>query len=232
MLRMEGKQSQVVLIGTWASGYCKRVELALKLKGIPYEYIEEDLENKSSLLRHSNPVHKKVPVLLHDGIPIAESLVILEYIDEYWSNVAPKLLPEDPYQRAKIRFWANYHDQKIMPAILRIALSQGEERDQAIEDHHELLKVFEEGIEKDFPAKSPFLNGDSLGFLDVIVGTVACNYQAFHEVVTVIFEPAKHPSFFSWVTALKEHPLIKDVLPPHDKLVALMRKKYCQSPKA
>ncbi|EOY01939.1 Glutathione S-transferase TAU 10 [Theobroma cacao] len=229
---MEGKQSQVVLIGTWASGYCKRVELALKLKGIPYEYIEEDLENKSSLLHHSNPVHKKVPVLLHDGIPIAESLVILEYIDEYWSNVAPKLLPEDPYQRAKIRFWANYHDQKIMPAIWHIALSQGKEHDKAIEVYHGLLKVFEEGIEKDFPAKSPFFNGDSLGFLDVIVGTVACNYQAFHEVVTVIFDPAKHPSFFSWVTALKEHPLIKEVLPPHDKLVALMRKKYCQSPKA
>lgn len=119
-----------------------------------------------------------------------------------------------------------------MPAILPIVLSQGKEREKANEEYQELIKVFEVGIEKDFPAKSHFLNGDNLGFLDIIVGTVACNYQAFHEVVAVIFEPEKHPSFFSWVTALKEHPLVKQILPPPDKLVEKMKDKYFQSPKA
>ena len=106
------KESEVVLLGTWPSGYCTRIELALKLKGIPYEYVEEDLSNKSHSLIHHNPVHKKVPVLLHNGKSIAESLVILEYIDEHW-NHAPKLLPDDPYERAKVRFWANFCDQKV-----------------------------------------------------------------------------------------------------------------------
>ena len=109
---MGENQSEVVLIGTCTSSYCKRVELALKLKGIPYKYIEEDLSNKSKLLLHHNPVHKKVPVLVHNGKAIAESLVILEYIDEQWNN-SPKLLPDDPYQRAKVRFWANFYDQKV-----------------------------------------------------------------------------------------------------------------------
>lgn len=110
---MEKQQSDVVLFGTWASAYSTRVKVALERKGITYEYVEEDLTNKSELLLHYNPLHKKVPVLVHNGKPIAESLVILEYIDECW-NHAPKLLPEDPYQRAKVRFWANFYDQKVL----------------------------------------------------------------------------------------------------------------------
>ena len=105
-----GEQNEVKLHGMWASTYSKRVELALKIKGIPYKYIEEDLTNKSQLLLKYNPVHKKVPVLVHDGKPVSESLVILEYIDETWKN-SPRLFPEDPYQRAKVRFWAGFIQQ-------------------------------------------------------------------------------------------------------------------------
>lgn len=110
--QMEEETSEVVLLGSWFSSSCTRVALALKLKGIPYKYVEEDLRNKSDFLLQHNPVHKKVPVLLHKGRPICESLIILEYIDETW-NHSPKLLPEDPYQRAKVRFWANYFNQKV-----------------------------------------------------------------------------------------------------------------------
>ncbi|RVW90488.1 Glutathione S-transferase U10 [Vitis vinifera] len=98
------EENQIKLHGMWGSTFTKRVELTLKLKGIPYEYIEEDLSNKSQLVLKYNPVHKKVPVLVHDGKPIIESLIILEYIDETWKN-ATRLLPDDPYERAKVRFW-------------------------------------------------------------------------------------------------------------------------------
>ncbi|XWS69717.1 hypothetical protein CRYUN_Cryun04dG0203000 [Craigia yunnanensis] len=205
---MEVKQSEVVLIGTWVSGYCIRVELALKLKGIPYEYVEEDLENKSQLLLQCNPVHKKVPVLVHNGKSISESLIT--FIVDVNEIV---------------------FDHQILPVTLTIVLSEGKEREKAIEDYNELLKVIEEGIE-DFPTKYPFFNGHSLGFLDIIVGTIKCNYHVFHEAVTVIIEPTKHPSFFSWVAALKEHPLVKEIPPPLDKLVEKLKEKYFQSPKA
>ena len=54
---MEEKKGEVVLFKTWANAFCTKVELALKLKGIPYEYVEEDLTNKSELFLSLNPVH-------------------------------------------------------------------------------------------------------------------------------------------------------------------------------
>ncbi|KAE9458878.1 hypothetical protein C3L33_09220, partial [Rhododendron williamsianum] len=89
----------VKLIGCWLA-LALRVEWALKLKGIEYEYVDEDLSNKSALLLQCNPVHKKIPVLVHDGKPVAESLVIIEYVDEVWKERYP-LLPRDPWKEPR-----------------------------------------------------------------------------------------------------------------------------------
>lgn len=102
---------EVKLFRTWSSPYALRIVWALQLKGIQYETVLEDVFEKSELVRRYNPVHKKVPVLLHDGRPIAESLIILEYIDETWKQ--HPLLPLDPYARAMARFWAQFGDDKV-----------------------------------------------------------------------------------------------------------------------
>ena len=103
---------EVVLLDFWASMFGMRVRIALAEKGIKYEYKEQDVFNKGPQLLQTNPIHKKVPVLIHNGKPVCESLIIVQYIDEVWKDKSP-LLPTDPYQRAHARFWADFVDKKV-----------------------------------------------------------------------------------------------------------------------
>jgi glutathione S-transferase len=106
-------ENGVKLLTAWNSGFGMRVESALKAKGIEFQTVHEDLSHKSELLLTSNPVFKKVPVLIHNGSAICESRIILEYIDETWPT-APRLLPNDPYDRYLVRFWSDFVDKKVI----------------------------------------------------------------------------------------------------------------------
>lgn len=106
--------ANVKLLGTKESIFTQRIVWALKLKGISYEFIEQDFSSRSSpLLVELNPVYKKVPVIVHNGKSLAESLVILEYIEETWPLINP-LFPLDPFEKASARFWAKFIDGKVI----------------------------------------------------------------------------------------------------------------------
>lgn len=106
------KEDCVVILGFWASPFTMRAKIALEEKGVGFEATEEDLfGNKSELLLKSNPIYKKVPVLIHGDKAVCESIVILNYIEEAWPS--PSLLPTCPYQRSQARFWADYIDKKV-----------------------------------------------------------------------------------------------------------------------
>ncbi|PHT43691.1 hypothetical protein CQW23_17716 [Capsicum baccatum] len=79
-------KDEVILLDFWASMFGMRLRIALAEKQVNYEYKEEEglLSNKSPLLLQMNPIHKKIPVLIHNGKPICESLIGVEYIDELY----------------------------------------------------------------------------------------------------------------------------------------------------
>ncbi|KAA8548811.1 hypothetical protein F0562_000495 [Nyssa sinensis] len=210
---------EVKLLSLWVSPFGHRVEWALKLKGVEYEYIEEDIFNKSHLLLELNPVHKKVPVLIHHGKVILESLLILEYLDEKWKEFP--LLPQDPYEKAIVRFWANFGEAKLLRPGWPALRSQGDEKEKA-------LKLWIEDLEKiegELKGKK-FFGGETIGYLDLAMGWISYMLPVWEEVgCSTILDPKKFPSITAWTEKFLSHPVIKENLPPRDKMVVWFEKR-------
>ncbi|XP_010530568.1 PREDICTED: glutathione S-transferase U9 [Tarenaya hassleriana] len=214
-----GEENKVRLHGTFMSPYSKRVELALRLKAVPYEFVEEDLKNKSRDLLKYNPVHEKIPVLVHNGKPICESSVIIEYIDETWKT-GPRILPEDPYRRAKIRFWARYLQEHVFEVLLKVIKTQGDEQEKAHEELKEKLKVIEEEALEDISYEGK----PEMGLADMVMCTMLSPYKAQEEVLGFkIVDPEAVPGVHSWIDAINEVDVVKELSPPHEKLVQIIR---------
>ncbi|XP_047315639.1 glutathione transferase GST 23-like [Impatiens glandulifera] len=222
------EDKEVKLHGSWASPFVQKVKWALQLKQIKYDYVEEDLSNKSDSLLQYNPVYKKVPVLVHGGNPISESTVILEYIEQVWPH--NPLLPQHPYERAIARFWIQFGEQKGLTFFALMFAKTHDEQEKAKKNAIEVLKTLEE----EGPGDKIFFNGDSIGLVDLSFGWISYFLEAFEETVGVkLLEPSILPRLHAWAQRFKELPIVKENHPSHEKLVAHLRRsreKFLKNP--
>ncbi|XP_075517395.1 glutathione transferase GST 23-like [Primulina tabacum] len=201
------------LLRSWSSSYGMRVVHALKIKDIEHQTVLEDMTNKSASLLEYNPVHKKIPVLVHKGKPICESLVILEYIDDTWKQ--RPLLPRDPWDRAMARFWANFGDEKVLPSIWRVFISQGKAQEEAVTSAVENLKLVEDQLNG-----KKFFGGDTIGYLDIAFGWMANSISILEEIAELtLLDAEKLPLLSAWINNFSDNPTIKESWPPRDRMV-------------
>ncbi len=98
--------STLRLFGYWRSSASWRVRWALNLKSIPFEYIPINLlkgENNTPEHLRRNPAGA-VPVLdLGQGKFLAESVAIIEWIEEVYQLKGPSFFPGTAFERARTR---------------------------------------------------------------------------------------------------------------------------------
>ncbi|OWM88538.1 probable glutathione S-transferase isoform X2 [Punica granatum] len=205
----------LTLLDYWPSMFGMRCRIALREKDIKFEYQEQDLWSKSPLLLEMNPIYKKIPVLIHNGKPICESLIIVEYIDETWKGKAP-LLPSDPYERAQARFWADYVDKKIYEGGRNVWSTTGEDQGEAKKEYIERLKVLE-GVLGD----KPFFGGDSFGFTDIALIPYYSWFYSYEICANFSIE-AECPKLISWAKRCMEKESVSESLPDPEKIYMLL----------
>ncbi|MEK6774073.1 MAG: maleylacetoacetate isomerase [Bdellovibrionota bacterium] len=97
--------SELVLYNYFRSSTSYRVRIALHFKNLDFKYepvhlINNGGEQHKTEYTNLNPM-AEVPTLVHDGMTLAQSMAIIEYLDEVFPR--PSLFPADSQKRARIR---------------------------------------------------------------------------------------------------------------------------------
>src|SRR5687767_15045392 len=111
--------------------------MVLHEKGIDFDLHEVDLSNKSEEFLSVSP-YGKVPVLRVNGTSLYESNIVNEYLDEVYDS--PKLMPENPEERASVRSWMAFADDYFFPSVYRVrmGLQRGYSEDEIQEAKEKL----------------------------------------------------------------------------------------------
>ena len=161
------------LYAGWFCPFVQRAWIVLEEKNIPYQYIEVNPYHKPESLLSLNP-RGLVPTLQYENKPLYESTVICEFLEDAYPNHGEKLLPSDPYLKARVRIWIDFVSTRVIPAFHRFLQFQpGQHGDKTIEDVRkeflDTLKQFAEAME----SEEPFFVGQKPTLVDFIMAPFA-----------------------------------------------------------
>jgi glutathione S-transferase len=97
------------------SNFATKCRIAIYDKNAPVEIVPvPNNDSKSPEYLKINPLGK-VPAMDADGLMIAESEVINEYLEDKFPN--PPLMPKSPEGRARVRAFTRFHDLYLEPPL-------------------------------------------------------------------------------------------------------------------
>ena len=153
--------------------YVQRAVIALTEKAVAFERIDIDLASKPDWFVAISPLGK-TPVLQVGDVPIFESAVILEYLEE--TQPSP-LHPADPLRRAEHRAWIEFGS-----AVLNDIAGFYAAPDEAV------FKARTSQLEARFArleacvAAAPWFDGENFSLVDAVFGPVFRYFDVFDEI--------------------------------------------------
>lgn len=188
--------------GDIQSGNCYKVKLVMSLLDITHEWIHIDIlagETQTAEFLSIN-LNGKIPVLeLSKGRYLAESNAILNFLAS-----GTKLLPEDPFDRAKVLQWQFFEQYSHEPYIavarfiakyLGLPVDRKADYESKQLGGHKALSIMENQL-----TRSSYLVGESLTIADISL------YAYTHVAHEGGFDLSKYPAIQAWLSKIFSHP--------------------------
>lgn len=194
------------LYGFLASPYVARIVMLARLKGIPLEALPPPGGGiKSPEYLALNPIGK-MPALEDGGESLAESTIIMEYVEHKYPQ--KPTLPADPMQRARAHLLGRIFDLYVSPQVgvfFRNMNPATRNETEVATGKQGLQKTL--GDLQHFMGNGPYAIGSALGYADCVIlppllmtGMVVAGFG-----VTNIYEGL--PKLSAWAQRMQQDPL-------------------------
>src|SRR6202045_4984785 len=179
--------------------YVQRAVIALTEKGVAFDRIDIDLANKPDWFLAISPLGK-TPVLQVGDVPIFESAVILEYLEE--TQPGP-LHPADPLTRAEHRAWIEFGSVVLSGIAGFYAAADGATFAAKTAQLEARFARLETRV-----AASPWFDGGEFSLVDAVFGPVFRYFDVFDEITDFGILAGK-PKLADWRKALAARPSVR-----------------------
>lgn len=177
-----------ILYGAFVSPYVRKTILALRFKGIEFESKFVRPHSDEADFKAASPLGK-IPAWKDEQVTTSDSTVIIHHIENNYDG--PKLLPQNPQQRADAIWYEEYADTTMMPifgpklfaeVMLAKVLFQREpiQEDIDLAVNVEIPKMF---TFLESQLQSDFLAGESLSVADIAIGALLLGYRHCHQTI-------------------------------------------------
>jgi glutathione S-transferase len=199
------------LIGQYDSPFVRRVTIAMRLYGLPFEHRPWSTFAEGDKIAPYNPLRRVPTLVLDDGESLIESTAILDYLDELVGPDKAMIAAHGAARRQNLKICAlatGLGDKAVSLVYERVlrkdALKLWVERCEA-----QIGGVLD-ALEKERVAvASPYWFGTSIGHADI---AVACVLRFTGEAHPALFSAARYP-------ALSAHAVTCEALPPFREIV-------------
>jgi glutathione S-transferase len=201
----------MILIGQYDSPFVRRVAIALRLYGLPFEHRPWSTFGEADKIAPFNPLRRVPTLVLDGGEALIESTAILDYLDELVGPEKAMIAERGPHRRRglKICALATGLGDKAVSLVYERVLRKDASKIWVERCEAQIGGVLEV-LEKERAAVStPYWFGTRIGHADI---AVACVLRFTGEAHPALLNEARYP-------ALTAHAARCEALPPFQEIV-------------
>jgi glutathione S-transferase len=202
----------MILIGQYDSPFVRRVAIAMRLYGLPFEHRPWSTFGDGELIAPFNPLRRVPTLVFEDGEVLIESTAILDYLDELVGSDEAMIADGGPERRHALKICAlatGLADKAVSLVYERVLRRDHPSKIWVERCEAQIGGVLDVLEEERAAIASTYWFGDRIGHADIMV---TCALRFTGEAHPALLNAARHP-------ALTAHAARCEVLPVFCEIV-------------
>jgi glutathione S-transferase len=208
-------ESGMILIGQYDSPFVRRVAIAMRLYGLPFEHRPWSTFGEGDKIAPFNPLRRVPTLVLDDGEALIESAAILDYLDELVGPDKAMIARAGPQRRHALKTiaLATGLGDKAVSLLYERVLRKDDYRSKIwVERCRDQIGGVLEVLERErVGIASPWWFGEKIGHADI---AVACVLRFTNEAHPQLFDAARYPALAAHAAACEALAAFKEIQQP------------------